>query len=383
MPPSPYIEPLSKRKRQIIFIGSLCAFLIVVPLLVFYAIGYRFDFGNAEQNIRTVGGLYVSTDIETVQIYVDDKPVDDMRMFQQAAYVQNVTEGMHQVHVQGDGVNTWVKELPVLAHYVTEAKSFNVPTTPQLRVISEWNTAAGLSVLFEPVASTSFQAASTSNLFFIATSTATTSFVANPEYVFITSRFASSSQEAKVRQAQELRKEQSFLFAADLLPIASTTIATTTKREQDRVLYQTGAELYVTWRGAQNNIPYYFCVQSRDIPQIASWYGDHVADSFQAAMHASSTVSIFTKGQQWCRDTIQIDRQWETVSWFDFHPSLADTVTMQTESGLYAVEIDDRAWQNRQLLYVGTDFKTITDGNAIYIKDGEYIFELLPELIGG
>lgn len=356
-------------------------FMVIVPLLVFYAVGYRFDFASTEQNIRTVGGMYVSTDAADVQIFVDDAPVEDMRVFQQAAYVQNITEGMRQVHVQGQGLTTWVKDLPVFSHYVTEVRSFNLPVVPQVRVLPEWQTSAGEAVLFEPVASTTFANASTSNAFLVATSTATSSYVVNTEYDYISTQFASSSEERRIREVIELREVEPFMFAADLPPIATSTIATTTRQNRDRLLYEEDGELYVRYIGSQNNIPYYFCVQATEAEEIVELYGQHVADSFAILEKATSTQRTFINGQQWCRDTIRIDRQREEVEWFDFHPELPDVVLVRSESGLYGVEVDDRAWQNRQLLYPGTDFSVIVDGSALYVQDGDYVMELLSELL--
>ena len=356
-------------------------FIVIVPLLVFYAVGYRFDFSSTEQNIRTVGGMYVSTDAEGVQIYVDDMPVEDMRVFQRAAYVQNVNEGMRRVHVQGSGLSTWVKDLPVFAHYVTEVRSFNLPITPQLRVITPWQTVIGESVLFESVASTTFASASTSNLFFVATNTATSSYNVNNEYSYILTQFASSSEEAQQREMYRLHRAEPFLFAADIPTLGSTTVATTTKYARDRVLYEEEDELYVRYMGNPSNIPYYFCVQSTDLVQISELYGAHVAQSFASLQAATSTLRTFMSGQQWCRDTIKVDRQWQTVEWFDFHPELPDVVLIKSDDGLYGVEIDDRSWQNRQLLYDGTDFAVLVEGNEIYLRDGDYIMQILSQLI--
>jgi hypothetical protein len=54
---------------------------------------------------------------------------------------------------------------------------------------------------------------------------------------------------------------------------------------------------------------------------------------------------------------------------------------MHLDEGIYVVEIDDRAWQNTQVLYPGQDLMMIVDGNSIFIKDGDIIVEALTELI--
>jgi hypothetical protein len=53
---------------------------------------------------------------------------------------------------------------------------------------------------------------------------------------------------------------------------------------------------------------------------------------------------------------------------------------MHLSDGLYAVEVDDRAWQNTQLLYPGTDIHVVQDGGRIYVQDGEYYLEVFTEI---
>jgi len=53
---------------------------------------------------------------------------------------------------------------------------------------------------------------------------------------------------------------------------------------------------------------------------------------------------------------------------------------MHLSDGIYVVEIDDRAWQNTQLLYPGTKLDLIIDGERIMVKDNNAYFEVYTEL---
>ena len=86
-------------------------------------------------------------------------------------------------------------------------------------------------------------------------------------------------------------------------------------------------------------------------------------------------------GDRVCRIDIRIDRKWQEVIWFDFLPNRSDLVLMLLEDGLYVVEIDDRSWQNVQLLYPGTDLVVLLDAGRVMVKDGEYILEVFTDLI--
>ncbi len=375
-PASPQLKPLSIGNRRFVFISMLLMFVVLVPLLVLYATGYRFNLLNISDTFRVVGGLYISTDVTDANIVLNDEPVDDVRIFQRAAYIQNVPAGVHEVYVEAPGVTTWVKDLPVFAHLVTEARSFNLPLVPQVRVITPWlHATSGASVLFESATSTPFTFASTSNTFFVATSTATSSYQVNAEHSFVTSLFGTSTTKSRVQLIEE-----QFSFNQSSSTDATST-ATTTKLVDNTQLFESGGEVYARWLGEARSIPYYYCVNYQGATSTATLYGDHVYKQLAAEL-ASSTVSLLDldRNEMLCRRTIRIDRSFQTVHWFDFVPGNRDLVLMLLDRGLYIVEIDDRAWQNVQLLYPGDDLTVEVNSGRIYVRDGEYVLQVYTEL---
>lgn len=377
MEPTPHIQPLSRRHRTIIFTLSVLLFFTIVPLMVFYAIGYRFDFSDDTTNIRAVGGLYVNAPIENTEIYLDDELINDFRIFQRAAYIQNVDAGVHQVHVQGQGVQTWVKELPVFSHFVTEAASFNVPSVPQVRYVAPYVNARGEQVYFN-LASTSLpQVATTTQSIVFATSSPRLSTVEeNPEFVYLAQLFASTTEErARLEEMEERRhNEVPFRFGQVTLP---TTTATTTVTERDMRLERQGAEVVATWTGARTDVPYYFCINELTPSTTARWYGEHVADAIYDESSVSGLASTtFSVGGRVCRSEIQLDRLRESVEWFWFLPGDSNLVLLHLASGLYVTEIDDRSWQNVQSLYRSGDMTVIVDGGRIFIEEKDVIFEV-------
>ena len=57
MTPTTHLPPLPEKKRRFIFIVMVLAFVIAVPSMVLYAIGYRFDFSEESYNFKAVGGF--------------------------------------------------------------------------------------------------------------------------------------------------------------------------------------------------------------------------------------------------------------------------------------------------------------------------------------
>ncbi len=385
MPPTiPQVQPLPRAHRRFIFGLSVTLFAVLVPLLVFYAVGFRFDFSEGGiRNIMSVGGLYINTEAEDVSIYVDEAPVEDLRIFQRAAYIQNLEAGVHQVHVQGSGLQTWVKELPVFSHYVTEAAAFNMPLVPQVRHITEFQTADGAAVV-DATNTPPFAIASSSQRFVLASSTvATSTYIVNPEFTYITNRFASTTEERTLLEEIVSRTVEPFSFGSPDQLLSPTTTATSTVRFSDMVLSERNGEVYAAWRGEESNIPYYFCVNPLASSSPA-FYGEHVTAQLYAA--ASTTVfdaysaPIFEAPNRLCRTEIRIDRLGQNVTWFTFMPDSRDHVLMHLNDGIYVVEIDDRSWQNTQLLYPGNNLTLLIDSGRILVQDGEHFLEVFTEL---
>lgn len=380
MPSEPIIKPLSQNNRIWTFRILLAVFCIAMPVFVFYAMGYRVDFGD-EGNIITVGGLYISADADDVLMFVDEEPVEDMRIFQQAAYIQNLDAGVHRIHVQREGLQTWVKELPVYPHIVTEAESFNIPAVPQIRFIPEWLTAEGLPVLITDDAETVFPNASTTNTVIATTSPRTGGYTSNTEYEYVASLFAAVDEvDGDARRAVDVF-QQDFSFNEPRAAEDSTSTATTTKILRDMRLYESGDEVYAEWTGLERNLPYYYCVMYTSPATTTEEYGEHVYESLlERYGDTHDLADPALSGTRLCRDTIRIDRIGQKIEWFDFMPNDIHHVLLVLEDGLYVVEVDDRAWQNVQLLYPGDDLEMRIDGGRIYVFDGEHYFEVFTEL---
>ncbi len=379
MTPYPTVEPLSRRHRRLLFVLSITIFAVFVPLLVFYATGYRFDFSGDSSNIRTVGGIYLSSGAKDTAIFVDEKQVTDMRIFQNAAYIQDVDAGLHEIHTQNEALATWSKELPVYAHFVTEVKSFNLPLVPQVRLIAPLLTKDGGAVV-KPSATSSLDFTSITNTLFATSSESKVDFISNPEHEYLTTLFASTSAE---RQLYELRQsaERRFVFPGTGTTSEEALVATTTKTIRDKELRESEGSIVAVWTGNMNNIPYYYCVTYTGPESTALAYGSHVYAEIEKEF--ASTTDLTDKellGKQMCRTEIKINDQNKKVKYFDFLPESEDLVIIHLSDGIYVTEIDDRAWQNVQLLYPGKDLKMLIDSGSIFVEDGKNILEVYTKL---
>lgn len=383
MPAEPQIKPLAYKKRKWFFRLLILTFACVMPLVVFYATGYRFDFSKVSPNIISTGGIYISVPVDNADIYINEELVQDIRVFRRASYIQNLNAGIHRVHVQSDGLQTWVKELPVQSHIVTEVQAFNMPSVPHIRLIGGWVSGTGRQV-FPKVATTTiaqrFSFASTTEQVLASTTISTTTLTVNQEYDFVRSLFGTSSESETLVGRVVQGVNEAFVFTDSGATTTATATPTTTIVSRDMKLYEADGEVYALWLGRESDIPYYFCVNYQAASSTVSQYGEHVYEGVATVLATMPITETQNLSGRVCRDQIRIDRKGKEVKMFDFFPGSTDLVVMLLDDGLYVTEIDDRAWQNVQLLYPGNNIDARIAGGRIYVKDGEYLMEVLTEL---
>ena len=377
---TPTVQPLPRARRRFVFLTLFLFFVIAVPIFVFYATGYRYDFAG-DGAITTTGGLYITVGGGEGDVYLNETAVRDMRVFRNAIYIQNIVPGMQRVHVQAEGLHTWVKDLPVYPYIVTEAESFALPVVPQVRPIAQFTNASG-TLVFPAVASGTklFEGVSSTVTFVTATSAATSTYTRNPEYDFVVGLFSTSTATSTLL-TRVVDGVTTVLTGTNAEDAATTTVATTTKRLDDLVLSERGEDIFVTYVGPKNSTPYYFCVPKASLASTSALYGNHVMMGVAQAV-ASENVPAVTDivTERTCRTEIRIDRQWKTVIDFDFFPSTTDLIVLHREDGVSVVEVDDRAWQNTQMLYPKPIDELVINNGRLYAKDGDMIFELISVL---
>lgn len=380
MSPTPQVQPLSRNNRRLVFILLLSIFVVAVPMFVFYANGYRYDVFGENPSITATGGIYISANSADTEMFIDENPVKNLRMFRNAAYVQGLTPGVHRIHVQGEGLETWVKELPVYPHIVTEVAAFNLPLVPQIRPITPQQIRNGDQVFLGTSTYPFGFASSSANV--IATSTnSTIELLENPEYEYIESLFSTSTATTTIGTRGFIsRVANTFQFSSD---VGTSSTATTTVSNSEIMLREYQDGVYAVWTGDSTSIPYYFCVPFLSEATTTALYGEHVSDSLAAVIEAYTESELLRNTEvtnRICREKIRIDDTGKKVLWFSFLPDSIDHVLVMYEDGLYVTELDDRSWQNSQLLYPGENLFVVVDSGQIFVNDNGHFAEVFTEL---
>ena len=120
------MNPLSRRTRTSYFVLFIGLFIVLIPISILYAIGYRFHFLGGFSLVET-GGIYVSVPQSGAEVSINGNSEGISGLFSRNFYVDNLAPGSYAVHVALPGFYPWYKTLVVDSQIVTDARAFLVP----------------------------------------------------------------------------------------------------------------------------------------------------------------------------------------------------------------------------------------------------------------
>jgi len=107
---------MNKTLSRFTYITFIILFLVIAPLLIFYALGYRYNWTN--RNIEKNGALYVKSYPRNADIFIDNKKIKQKTPTQ---FVE-ISSGKYDVAVQKDQYVTWTKKLEIRSGETTFAE---------------------------------------------------------------------------------------------------------------------------------------------------------------------------------------------------------------------------------------------------------------------
>lgn len=119
-------------QRRLIYLAvSVTAFMLTVPVAVFYASGYRLeDFALVE-----TGGVYVAVSASDAVVSINGKEEGTTSLFTRSFYADNLKEDWYSVQVSRGGYYPWARKLKVETSIVTDVFVFLIPQTLSIREI--------------------------------------------------------------------------------------------------------------------------------------------------------------------------------------------------------------------------------------------------------
>lgn len=118
---------MNLRYRRIIYITFISVFAILVPIIILYTTGFRYNFKN--HKIEKTGILYIESMPKDALIYINDKYEDKT-----PSRFARLLPDTYKVRVEKDGYYSWQKELEVKSNLTTFSKNIvlfknNLPTS--------------------------------------------------------------------------------------------------------------------------------------------------------------------------------------------------------------------------------------------------------------
>ncbi len=107
---------MNKTLNRFTYSAYILLFIIITPILIFYALGYRYNWTN--RNIEKNGALYVKSYPRSAEIYVDNKKIKQKTPTQ----IVEISSGKYDVLVKKDKYVSWTKKLEIYSGETTFAE---------------------------------------------------------------------------------------------------------------------------------------------------------------------------------------------------------------------------------------------------------------------
>jgi DNA-binding beta-propeller fold protein YncE len=125
------IPNVNKGTRRVIIYSLFGLFFVLGATTVFYAQGYRFDFGTFA--VQKVGAIYVRSFPKNASLVVDGKKIDRGAMFlNSATLVPDLIPKSHMIAIDSPGFIAWKRRVAVGPSLVTEVRAILLPEKPEL-----------------------------------------------------------------------------------------------------------------------------------------------------------------------------------------------------------------------------------------------------------
>lgn len=118
------MDPLSASVRRRYFIVFIVFFILVIPLAILYATGFRLGGGFS---LVPTGGMYVSVPESNAEVSLNGRALGQTGLFTRDFYEDNLSPGSYVIAVSLEDYYPWYKTIVVEKYLVTDASALLVP----------------------------------------------------------------------------------------------------------------------------------------------------------------------------------------------------------------------------------------------------------------
>jgi hypothetical protein len=118
------MQPLSPRVRVAYLMIFVASFALLLPLVIFYADGWRFSRGSG---FYKTGGVYVSVPYANVTVSINGVSVGRSGILQRSFYIDDLEPSTYVLRAAGEGYYPWERMVVVEPQLVTDARVLLMP----------------------------------------------------------------------------------------------------------------------------------------------------------------------------------------------------------------------------------------------------------------
>ncbi|MBN1496447.1 MAG: hypothetical protein JXA07_06740 [Spirochaetes bacterium] len=246
-------------KQKLVIAALFVVFLCMIPLLIFYSMGYRL---RVELKLVQTGGIYISNEEPDAVLYINGKEIKRSGVIIQNLLIQDLKPDVYTVRFEKENCTPWTKKVPVKAKRVSVCYPLLLPQE------------------IKPVEIKKYIPAEKKDL-----KTKNTRHTVNDEYIEVNKLFKKAAMHSAAIFPGSLQREV-------LKPGKNLKM-------QGRVLL--GLEknrIYVTWTGKKKNMPFFINTMKRkqvftSLERITHFdFYPGRSDSFLARLAGGNLVAV-------------------------------------------------------------------------------------------
>lgn len=101
---------MTPKKKIIFLLGLVGIFIIVIPVLIFYSLGYRL---NSQFRLVKTGGIYLVNNESDAVVMLNGKDMKRSNIFEKDMLIRNLVPNTYYVRIEKNGYRPWKKNVKV------------------------------------------------------------------------------------------------------------------------------------------------------------------------------------------------------------------------------------------------------------------------------
>lgn len=335
-------------RRRLLLLATII-FIIIAPLVLLYTSGYRI---SSDFSITKTGGIYISSPISGSEIFLNNKPEKITNILQSGVFIQSLRPNIYSVLVAKDGYWPWQKNLEVKNQFVTEARAFLIPQSPDGKILVRGPLVSVYASLYNNVLLLEEVKRDTKKIIFYI-----------PKYdEFLTPKTAKSSRVlASDNQIDDLFWDDNLLYIKSANSIIEVAF------DFDEGSFEASySKLPDKLIASSDNLKASLLVKYDKRERVRLWHNTEKDEIWAEWLEKDIILPYY-----FLQEKILIFKSKTKIKAFDFFPLRSDLIIFAAENGVFAMELDGRGGRMLQPIYKGKDptFAIFPSQEYVFILD--------------